>query len=124
VRAGADAAITQYFYNADAYFHFVDAAAAQGVDVPIIPGIMPIAQFAQLERFSDLCGAEIPRWMRLKLEGFRDDIASIRAFGLDVVTAMCDRLLTGGAPGLHFYTMNRADLVSEICTRLRLSGAA
>jgi methylenetetrahydrofolate reductase (NADPH) len=123
VRAGADAAITQYFYNADAYFDFVDSAVAEGVNVPIIPGIMPIGQFAQLERFSDLCGAEIPRWMRLKLEGFRDDAASIRAFGLDVVTALCDRLLAGGAPGLHFYTMNRADLTAEICRRLKLDAA-
>jgi methylenetetrahydrofolate reductase (NADPH) len=124
VKAGADSAITQYFYNADAYFHFVDTAVSEGVGVPIVPGIMPIGQFSQLEHFSDMCGAEIPRWMRLKLEGFRDDAASIRAFGLDVVTALCEKLLAGGAPGLHFYTMNRADLVGEICRRLRLNPAA
>lgn len=120
VRAGADAAITQYFYNADAYFHFVDAAAREGVTVPVVPGIMPIGQFAQLEHFSDMCGTEIPRWMRLKLQSFRDDTASVREFGLDVVTSLCERLLAGGAPGLHFYTMNRADLTVEICSRLRL----
>ena len=123
VRAGADAAITQYFYNADAYFHFVDAAVKEGIDVPIIPGIMPIGQYAQLEHFSDMCGAEIPRWMRLKMESYRDDSASIRAFGLDLVTALCERLLAGGAPGLHFYTMNRADLTGEICRRLQLRPA-
>jgi methylenetetrahydrofolate reductase (NADPH) len=119
VDAGADAAITQYFYNADAYFRFVDEARRAGISVPIVPGIMPIGNFAQLARFSDACGAEIPRWMRLKLEGFLDDAASIRAFGLDVVTDLCRRLLEGGAPGLHFYTLNQSALSAEICKRLR-----
>jgi methylenetetrahydrofolate reductase (NADPH) len=118
VDAGADAAITQYFYNADAYFRFVDEARALGIKIPIVPGIMPIANFAQLARFSDGCGAEIPRWLRLKLEGFHDDSASIRALGLDVVTALCERLLAGGAPGLHLYTLNQAELSAEICRRL------
>jgi methylenetetrahydrofolate reductase (NADPH) len=118
VEAGADAAITQYFYNSDAYFSFVAEARALGIKVPIVPGIMPIASFAQLARFSDACGAEIPRWMRLKLEGYHDDSASIRAFGLDVVTELCARLLAGGAPGLHFYTLNQAPLTLEICLRL------
>jgi methylenetetrahydrofolate reductase (NADPH) len=99
IDAGADAAITQYFYNADAYFHFVEQAEALGIDVPIVPGIMPINNFSQLARFSDACGAEIPRWLRLKLEGYGDDTASIKAFGLDVVTELCDKLLAGGAPG-------------------------
>jgi methylenetetrahydrofolate reductase (NADPH) len=120
VDAGADAAITQYFYNADAYFHFVEQAQAMGVAVPIVPGIMPINNFSQLARFSDACGAEIPRWMRLKLEGFGDDTASIKAFGLDVVTELCDRLLAGGAPGLHFYTLNQAGPTSTIWQRLGL----
>ena len=118
IDAGANAAITQYFYNADAYFHFVDAAEAMGIDVPIVPGVMPINNFAQLARFSDMCGAEIPRWIRMKLEGFGDDSASIKAFGLDVVTQLCDRLLQGGAPGLHFYTMNMAGPSSTIWQRL------
>jgi len=118
VDAGANGAITQYFYNADAYLRFVDEARAAGIRVPIVPGIMPIANFSQLARFSDTCGAEIPRWLRLKLEGFHDDSASIRALGLDVVTALCERLLAGGAPGLHFYTLNQADLTAEICRRL------
>jgi methylenetetrahydrofolate reductase (NADPH) len=118
VDAGANAAITQYFYNADAYFRFVEEARAQGIAVPIVPGIMPIGNFAQLARFSDACGAEIPRWMRLKLESFHDDAASIRAFGLDVVTDLCRRLLAGGAPGLHFYTLNQSALSVEICARL------
>jgi methylenetetrahydrofolate reductase (NADPH) len=120
VDAGADAAITQYFYNADAYFHFVDACEAMGIDVPIVPGIMPIANFSQLARFSDACGAEIPRWMRLKLQSYADDAASIRGFGLDVVTELCDRLLSQGAPGLHFYTMNSAALTSTVWQRLGL----
>jgi methylenetetrahydrofolate reductase (NADPH) len=118
VRAGANSAITQYFYNADAYFHFVDEARALGVDVPIVPGIMPIAGFSKLARFSDACGAEIPRWMRKKFESFGDDTQSIRAFGLDVVTELCQRLLAGGAPGLHFYSMNQSALTTEICHRL------
>ena len=120
VDAGADAAITQYFYNADAYFRFVDDCRAAGIEVPIVPGIMPIGNFAQLARFSDACGAEIPRWLRIKLESYRDDTASIRAFGLDVVTALCDKLLAAGAPGLHFYTLNQAALASEIWRRLAL----
>jgi len=120
VDAGADSAITQYFFNPDAYFHFVDQCRALGIGVPIVPGIMPIQNFSQLARFSDACGAEIPRWMRLKLEGFGDDSASIKAFGLDVVTDLCDRLLSQGAPGLHFYTMNQAGPTSTIWQRLGL----
>lgn len=118
VKAGADEAITQYFFNADAYFAFVDEVQALGVDVPIMPGIMPIAGFTQLARFSDACGTEIPRWLRLKLQSYGDDTASIRSLGLDVVTELADRLLSGGAPGLHFYTLNQAGLVSTICQRL------
>ena len=118
--AGANSAITQYFYNADAYFHFVDEARALGVVIPIVPGIMPIANFSKLARFSDACGAELPRWMRRKFEAFGDDSESIRAFGLDVVTELCERLLTGGAPGLHFYSMNQSVLTLEICRRLKL----
>jgi len=120
VKAGADSAITQYFYNADAYFHFVDEVRARGVDIPIVPGLMPIAGFTQLARFSDACGAEIPRWLRLKLQAYGDDTASIRALGLDVVTELGDRLLSNGAPGLHFYTLNQAGLVSTIWQRLGL----
>lgn len=120
VDAGANSAITQYFYNADAYFRFVDECRAAGIKVPIVPGVMPIGNFSQLARFSDACGAEIPRWMRVKFEGYRDDAASIRAFGLDVVTALCERLLAAGAPGLHFYTLNQAALSSEIWRRLKL----
>jgi methylenetetrahydrofolate reductase (NADPH) len=120
VDAGANGAITQYFYNADSYFHFVEDCEALGITVPIVPGIMPINNFSQLARFSDACGAEIPRWIRLKLEGYGDDSASIKAFGLDVVTELCDRLLEGGAPGLHFYTMNMAGPTSTIWQRLGL----
>jgi len=120
VDAGANGAITQYFYNADAYFRFVDESRAAGIALPIVPGIMPIGNFSQLARFSDACGAEIPRWMRFKLESYRDDAASIRAFGLDVVTALCDKLLAAGAPGLHFYTLNQAALSMEIWRRLKL----
>jgi methylenetetrahydrofolate reductase (NADPH) len=120
VDAGADSAMTQYFYNADAYFHFVDEVRAMGVNVPIVPGVMPIGSFSQLARFSDACGAEIPRWIRRKMEGFGDDTASIRAFGLDVVTDLSAKLLEGGAPGLHFYTLNQAGLSSTICQRLGL----
>jgi len=120
VEAGADAAITQYFYNADAYFRFVDDCEALGLDIAIVPGIMPIANFSQLARFSDACGAEIPRWIRLKLQSFGDDAASIRSFGLDVVTDLCDRLLAQGAPGLHFYTMNQAGLTTTVWQRLGL----
>jgi methylenetetrahydrofolate reductase (NADPH) len=120
IDAGADSAITQYFYNADAYFDFVDRAAGVGVSVPIVPGIMPIASATKLARFSDSCGAEIPRWIRRRLEGYGDDAASIRAFGLDVVTDLCSRLLAGGAPGLHFYTLNQAALTTTIWQRLGL----
>ncbi len=120
VEAGADSAITQYFFNADAYAHFVEEVQALGVAVPIVPGIMPIANFGKIARFSDACGTEIPRWMRRKFESFGDDSASVRAFGLDVVTALCDRLLANGAPGLHFYTLNQAGLTSTICQRLGL----
>jgi methylenetetrahydrofolate reductase (NADPH) len=104
VKAGANSAMTQYFFNADAYFRFVDEAQARGVDIPIVPGIMPIANFGQLCRFSDMCGAEVPRWLRQRMQSYYDDTASIRALGLDVVTELCDRLLANGAPGLHFYT--------------------
>ena len=121
VDAGADSAITQYFYNADAYFNFVDECEALGMDIPIVPGIMPINNFSQLCRFSDACGAEIPRWIRSKMQGYGDDSASIKAFGLDIVTSLCDRLLSAGAPGLHFYTMNGAGHVSTIWQRLGLS---
>jgi len=121
VDAGADSAITQYFFNADSYYHFVDDAAALGISIPIVPGIMPIASFSKLARFSDACGAEIPRWIRKKLESFGDDAASIRAFGLDVVTDLCADLLERGAPGLHFYTLNQASLSTIIWQRLGLS---
>jgi methylenetetrahydrofolate reductase (NADPH) len=120
VRAGASAAITQYFYNADAYFRFVDDCDALGVTIPIVPGIMPITNSTQLARFSDACGAEIPRWIRKRLEAYGDDLEGIRAFGLDVVTDLCDRLLQGGAPGLHFYTLNQAGPSSTIWQRLGL----
>lgn len=120
VRAGADSAITQYFYNDDAYRYFVDEVARLGCTVPIVPGIMPITNFTQLARFSDNCGAEIPRWIRRRLESFGDDRASIRAFGADVVTALCERLLAQGAPGLHFYTMNVASPTLEIWRRAGL----
>jgi methylenetetrahydrofolate reductase (NADPH) len=122
VRAGADSAITQYFYNSDAYFNFVEQAERAGCAVPVVPGIMPITNFAQLARFSDACGAEIPRWIRLKLASFGDDRASIRAFGLDVVTDLCEQLLSVGAPGLHVYTMNQAAAALELWRRLRLPG--
>jgi methylenetetrahydrofolate reductase (NADPH) len=118
--AGANAAITQYFFNADAYFAFVDDCAKLGITAPIVPGIMPIGNFSQLARFSDACGAEIPRWMRKKLEGYHDDIDSIRAYGLDVVTELCQRLLDNNAPGLHFYTMNQSVATMEIWRRLGL----
>ena len=120
VDAGADSAITQYFYNADAFWSFLDQCAHAGIDIPIVPGIMPIASATKLARFSDNCGAEIPRWIRRKLEGYGDDTASIRAFGLDVVTDLCSRLLAGGAPGLHFYTLNQASLTTTIWQRLGL----
>jgi methylenetetrahydrofolate reductase (NADPH) len=120
VAAGANSAITQYFYNSDAYFRFVEEVQKLGVGVPIVPGIMPITNYAQLARFSDACGAEIPRWIRLRLQGFGDDRESIRAFGLDVVTDLCEQLLSVGAPGLHFYTMNQAEPTLELWSRLGL----
>jgi methylenetetrahydrofolate reductase (NADPH) len=123
IQAGADSAITQYFYNPDAYFRFVEDAAKLGVTAPIVPGIMPIMNYTQLMRFSEMCGAEIPRWIRLKLAGFGDDTASLRAFGLDVVTRLCEKLLAGGAPGLHFYTLNQAGATREIWARLRLANS-
>jgi methylenetetrahydrofolate reductase (NADPH) len=118
MQAGANAAITQYFYNADAYFRFVEEANKAGVTAPIVAGIMPITNSTQLQRFSEMCGAEIPRWIRLKLASYGDDTASIKAFGLDVVTAMCERLLAGGAPGLHFYSLNQAAATTAIWQRL------
>ncbi len=121
IKAGANAAITQYFYNADAYFRFVDDARKAGVDVPIVAGIMPITNYSQLIRFSDMCGAEIPRWIRLKLASFGDDSESIKAFGLDVVTGLCERLLAGGVPGMHFYTLNQAAATTALWKRLNLS---
>ncbi len=121
VQAGANSAITQYFYNSDAYFRFVEDADALGVQIPVVPGIMPIASSSQLMRFSDACGAEIPRWIRLRLQGFGDDTASIKAFGLDVVTDLCEQLRAGGAPGLHFYSMNQSAATLEICQRLGLA---
>jgi methylenetetrahydrofolate reductase (NADPH) len=120
IDAGANSAITQYFYNADAYFRFVDECGAVGVSVPIVPGVMPIASASKLARFSDACGAEIPRWIRRRLEGYGDDAASIRAFGLDVVTDLCAKLVSRGAPGLHFYTLNQASLTTTIWRRLGL----
>jgi methylenetetrahydrofolate reductase (NADPH) len=120
VEAGADSAITQYFYNADAYFRFVNACETANIRIPIVPGIMPINKFSQLARFSDACGAEIPRWLRKKMEGYGDDSASIRAYGLDVVTDLCSQLLEAGAPGIHFYTLNSAGLTTTIWQRLGL----
>jgi len=120
VRAGANSAITQYFYNSDAYFRFVEDCDALGVQIPVVPGIMPITSSTQLMRFSDACGAELPRWIRLRLQGFGDDTASIKAFGLDVVTDLCEQLRAGGAPGLHFYSMNQSVSTLEICQRLDL----
>ena len=118
VRAGANSAITQYFYNSDAYFRFVDDAYKLGADIPVVPGIMPIISSTQLMRFSDACGAEIPRWIRLRLQAFGDDTASIKAFGLDVVADLCEQLLNGGAPSLHFYTMNQAQAVKQLVERI------
>lgn len=118
VRAGANGAITQYFFNADGYFRFVDEARKRGIEVPIVPGVMPISQYAQLRRFSDLCGAEIPRWIAKRLEAFRDDVDAIREFGADVVADLCRKLVAGGAPGLHFYTLNRAKATLAVWERL------
>ncbi len=122
VEAGADSAITQYFYNADAYEHFSDACIRRGIHIPIVPGVMPITNFSNLVRFSDACGAEIPRWLRKRLEGYGDDVAAIRALGTEVVSKMCQRLLDMGAPGLHFYTMNQADPTLAIWDNLGLGG--
>lgn len=121
VEAGANAAITQYFYNPDAYFRFIDSCEALGMDIPVVPGIMPITNYSNLCRFSDNCGAEIPRWIRRRLEGYGDDTASIRAFGEEVVTQLCQRLLEQGAPGLHFYTMNQSGPILKIWDNLGLS---
>ncbi|TDP62204.1 methylenetetrahydrofolate reductase [NAD(P)H] [Roseateles toxinivorans] len=120
MRAGADEAITQFFFNPDAYFHFVDEVRALGVDAPIIPGIMPFHNYARIAQFAARDGIEIPRWVALKMEGFMDDSASIRAFGLDVMTRVCERLIAGGAPGIHFYTLNQSALTLELCKRLGL----
>jgi methylenetetrahydrofolate reductase (NADPH) len=122
IEAGANGAITQYFYNADGYFRFVDAARRDGIDVPIVPGVMPIGNFSQLRRFSELCGAEIPRWLAKRLLAYGDDMAAIRAFTADVVAELCRRLIAGGAPGLHFYTLNRARATAAVCERLDGSG--
>ncbi len=118
VKAGADSAITQFFFNPDAYFHFVEESRKLGVSVPIIPGIMPIHNYAKIAQFAQRDGIEIPRWVALKMEGFMDDAASVRAFGLDVVTRLCERLIAGGAPGIHFYTLNQSALSLEVCKRL------
>lgn len=122
VRAGANSSITQYFYNADAYFRFVEEMDALGLDIPVVPGIMPIGSSTQLMRFSDACGTEIPRWIRLRLQSYGDDVASIKAFGLDVVTTLCEQLRAGGAPALHFYTMNQSAATLALCQRLGLGG--
>ena len=121
VKSGANSSITQYFFNSDAYFRFVDDATKLGADVPVVPGIMPITSSTQLMRFSDACGAEIPRWIRLRLQAFGDDIDSIRSFGLDVITDLCDQLRMAGVPGIHFYTMNQAAATTEIVRRLQLA---
>ncbi|GAB3342391.1 methylenetetrahydrofolate reductase [NAD(P)H] [Marilutibacter aestuarii] len=118
VEAGADGAITQYFYNADAYFRFVDDARAHGVDIPIVPGVMPISNFSQIRRFSEMCGAEIPRWIVQRMQAYGDDAASVRAFGADVVAGLCQRLVAGGAPALHFYTLNLAKPSLSVIERL------
>ncbi|MBU1215311.1 MAG: methylenetetrahydrofolate reductase [NAD(P)H] [Gammaproteobacteria bacterium] len=118
INAGANSAITQYFYNADAYFRFVDETRKLGVEAPVVPGIMPIVRYSQLARFSDMCGAEIPRWMRKTMEGYGDDVESVQNFGLDVVTELCEKLIAGGAPALHFYTLNQAKASIDILQRL------
>ena len=120
VKAGASAAITQFFFNPDAYFHFVEETQRLGAEVPVVPGIMPFHNFGRIAQFAARDGIEIPRWVTLKMEGFHDDDASIRAFGLDVVTKLCERLISGGAPGIHFYTMNQSELTLELCRRLKL----
>ncbi|HZV62142.1 MAG TPA: methylenetetrahydrofolate reductase [NAD(P)H] [Methylophilaceae bacterium] len=120
VEAGANAAITQYFYNVDAYFNFMDQCGALGITIPVVPGIMPIYNYTQLSRFSDVCGAEIPRWLKIRLQDYADDLPSLRSLGTDVVTDLCEQLLAGGAPGLHFYTLNQAGIISTIMQRLGL----
>ena len=120
VKAGADSAITQYFFSADCYFYFMERVQKLGVDIPVVPGIMPITNYSKLARFSDACGAEIPRWVRKQLEAYSDDTASIQAFGEQVVTEMSERLLQGGAPGLHFYTLNQAEPSLGIWNNLKL----
>ncbi len=120
VDAGANSAITQYFYNTDAYFQFVERCESLGISIPIVPGIMPIYNYTQLARFSNVCGAEIPRWLSLRLQDYGDDIASLRALGVDVVTSLCEKLLDGGAPGLHFYTMNQSGIIGQITNNLGL----
>jgi methylenetetrahydrofolate reductase (NADPH) len=124
MRAGASAAITQFFFNPDAYFHFVDEVRRLGVDAPIIPGIMPFHNYARIAQFAQRDGIEIPRWVALKMEGYMDDTASIRAFGLDVMSGVCERLIAGGVPAIHFYTLNQSALTLELCKRLRLDGQA
>ena len=124
MESGAQAAITQYFYNADAYWRFLEDCRQRGITTPIIPGIMPIGNYSSLARFSDACGAEIPRWIRKRLESYGDDLDSIQPFGIEVVTTLCRQLLDGGAPGLHFYTMNQSQNVMQICSNLGLSGSA
>ena len=123
VEAGADAAITQYFYNADAYFRFVESCTAEGIAIPIVPGVMPIYNYTQLARFSGVCGAEIPRWLRLRLEAYADDLPSLRAFGIDVVSELCERLLAWGVPSLHFYTLNQAGIISNIINNIEQKAA-
>jgi methylenetetrahydrofolate reductase (NADPH) len=123
VKAGANSAITQYFYNSDAYFRFQEEVDALGITVPVVPGIMPITSSTQLMRFSDACGAEIPRWIRLRLQSYGDDVASIKAFGLEVVTDLCEQLRAGGAPALHFYTMNQSAPTLALCKNLGLDPA-
>lgn len=124
MRAGADGAITQFFFNADAYLHFVDEARKLGVTQPIVPGIMPFHNYGRIAQFAQRDGIEIPRWVQMKMEGFMDDAASIRAFGLDVVTRLCERLIAAGAPGIHFYTLNQSPLTLELCKRLGLGAKA
>ncbi|PTT79515.1 methylenetetrahydrofolate reductase [NAD(P)H] [Pelomonas sp. HMWF004] len=124
MKAGADGAITQFFFNADAYFHFVDEARKLGVTQPIVPGIMPFHNYGRIAQFAQRDGIEIPRWVQMKMEGFMDDAAAIQAFGLDVVTRLCERLIQGGAPGLHFYTLNQSPLVLALCQRLGLASKA
>jgi len=121
VEAGADSAITQYFFNTDAYFRFVDTCEKMGLNIPIVPGIMPVTNYVQLARFSDRCGAEIPRWIRKRLEAFQDDAESLRSFGLEITTTLCEQLLAAGAPGLHFYTMNQAGPTMTVWKNLGLN---